>query len=48
MSGKRAARELDVSGATRGVWLIKVPKYLSETWLAARAKAELGTMRISK
>lgn len=45
-SKKSSARELDVACATKGVWLIKVPKYLSDAWGKAEAGSELGVMRI--
>ena len=47
-SSKRAppARELDLSNATRGVWLLKVPNYLANVWQLASNNSELGVMRI--
>ena len=44
---KQPARELDTSNATKGVWLIKVPNYLSEMWKEAEPNSDLGLMRIS-
>lgn len=46
-SSKVAARPLDVTNASRGVWLIKVPNYLSDAWMKAGPNAELGVMRDS-
>ena len=43
---KQSARELDTSNATKGVWLIKVPNYLSEVWKEAEPSSDLGLMRI--
>ena len=40
------ARELDLSHATRGVWLLKVPNYLADVWQLATSNSELGVMRI--
>lgn len=45
---KRESRSLDTSNATRGVWLVKVPNYISESWKKAQNDQELGRMRISK
>ena len=44
---KQPARELDTSNATKGVWLIKVPNYLSDLWKEAEPNSDLGLMRIS-
>jgi hypothetical protein len=30
---QETARELDCSNAGRGVWLVKVPKYIAKKWL---------------
>ena len=44
-SSKPAPRPLDVTRATREVWLVKVPNYLSDMWSKAEPGAELGVMR---
>lgn len=31
-----ATRELDCSNAGRGVWLVKVPKYIAKKWLKGK------------
>lgn len=41
-------RELDTENAVRGVWLVKVPKYLSEEWETLPAKSEVGRLKITK
>ncbi|KAL5476220.1 hypothetical protein EMCRGX_G026136 [Ephydatia muelleri] len=41
-----AAREIDVSRAGRGVWLMKIPNYLASAWRNGTADTELGTIRI--
>jgi len=41
-------RDLDVSTAARGVWLVKVPKYLSENWKKCKESRQVGKLRISK
>lgn len=44
-SAKPASRPLDVTRATREVWLVKVPNYLSDIWSKTAPGAELGVMR---
>ena len=43
---KQPVRELDTSNATKGVWLIKVPNYLSDVWREADPNSDLGMMKI--
>lgn len=42
--------EVDLTGAKQntGVWLVKVPKYLSQQWAKATGRGEIGKLRISK
>uniref|UniRef100_A0A3Q3WZF8 General transcription factor IIF subunit 2 n=1 Tax=Mola mola TaxID=94237 RepID=A0A3Q3WZF8_MOLML len=42
--------EVDLTGAKQntGVWLVKVPKYLSQQWEKATGRGEVGKLRISK
>lgn len=40
--------ELDLNNAARGVWLVKVPKYISNRWEKAPSKTEVGKLQISK
>lgn len=40
--------ELDTSSAARGVWLVKMPKFVAEKWSQAEGKGEVGKLRISK
>uniref|UniRef100_A0A8C6XAC2 General transcription factor IIF subunit 2 n=1 Tax=Naja naja TaxID=35670 RepID=A0A8C6XAC2_NAJNA len=42
--------ELDVTGAKQntGMWLVKVPKYLSQQWSKALGRGEVGKLRIAK
>ena len=44
---KVAARELDVGNATRGVWLVKVPNYVADSWKDAQPDAELGRVTVT-
>lgn len=41
-------RELDLSFASRGVWLVKVPKYINQKWEKAAGNIEVGKLKISK
>ena len=43
---KVSARELDVSNATRGIWLVKVPNYLAGAWKDATPDSELGKIKL--
>ena len=45
MSGQN---ELDCTNASRGVWLVKVPKYISSKWQKAAPMTEVGRLKISK
>ena len=45
-SKKVPARELDVSNATRGIWLVKVPNYLADVWEDAEPDSELGKVKL--
>lgn len=40
--------ELDLNNASRGVWLVKVPKYVSSQWEKAPSKTEVCKLQISK
>ncbi|KAG7222337.1 hypothetical protein INR49_016366 [Caranx melampygus] len=42
--------EVDLTGAKQntGVWLVKVPKYLSQQWAKASGRGEVGKLRICK
>lgn len=41
-------RDLDLSNASRGVWLVKVPKYIANRWEKAPGDIEVGKLKISK
>ncbi|XP_075219556.1 general transcription factor IIF subunit 2-like [Lycorma delicatula] len=41
-------RDLDLSNAGRGVWLVKVPKYIASRWEKAPGNLEVGKLKISK
>ncbi|KAL3848331.1 hypothetical protein ACJMK2_019199 [Sinanodonta woodiana] len=40
------AKELDLTLSGRGVWLVKVPKYLSQQW--QKSPGDVGKLRISR
>ncbi|XP_053214194.1 general transcription factor IIF subunit 2-like [Panonychus citri] len=40
--------DMDIINASRGVWLVKVPKYMANEWETAPARSELGRLKISK
>lgn len=41
-------RDLDLSNAGRGVWLVKVPKYIANKWEKAPGNIEVGKLKITK
>lgn len=41
-------KELDLSNAGRGVWLVKVPKYIANKWEKAPGNIDVGKLKISK
>lgn len=45
---KNIDKELDLSNAGRGVWLVKVPKYIANKWEKAPGTIEVGKLKISK
>ena len=44
---KSPRRSFNTVHATRGVWLVKVPNYLSEAWRNAGKGENLGKMKIT-
>ena len=47
-TSRPSASELDLTNASRGVWLVKVPKYISSRWENAKEQTEVGKLLISK
>jgi len=45
---KKSDKDLDVSNSGRGVWLVKVPKFISDRWQKAPASTEVGKLRIRR
>ncbi|XP_067013798.1 general transcription factor IIF subunit 2 [Anabrus simplex] len=48
MSNPHIDKDLDLSNAGRGVWLVKVPKYIANKWEKAPGNIEVGKLKISK
>lgn len=40
--------ELGLDNAGRGVWLVKVPKYIATRWEKSAGNVEVGKLKISK
>ncbi|OTF84143.1 general transcription factor IIF subunit 2-like protein, partial [Euroglyphus maynei] len=40
--------ELDCQNAARGVWLVKVPKYISQRWSKQKSMTEIGRLNITR
>ncbi|XP_046393366.1 general transcription factor IIF subunit 2 [Ischnura elegans] len=41
-------RDLDLSNSSRGVWLVKVPKYIANKWEKAPGNIDVGKLKITK
>ncbi|XKL61066.1 hypothetical protein PGB90_008123 [Kerria lacca] len=41
-------KELDISNASRGIWLVKVPKYIASKWEKAPSSIEVGKLKINR
>lgn len=48
MEKLQESKDLDVTSAARGVWLVKVPKYVSDCWKKAGPGSEVGKLVINK
>lgn len=46
--GPHIDRDLDLSNTGRGVWLVKVPKYIANKWEKAPGNIEVGKLKISR
>lgn len=42
------ARRLDTAQAARGLWLVKVPNYLSEAWEKAGQDDCVGVLKVTR
>ena len=45
---KASDKDLDLSNCNRGVWLVKVPKYIADRWESVDANATVGKVKLSK
>ena len=45
---KASDKDLDLANANRGVWLVKVPKYIADRWESAADSSEVGTLSIAR
>ena len=39
---------MDLSNANRGVWLVKVPKYIADRWESSKDGTDVGKLRIQR
>ena len=44
---KPSDKDLDLNNAHRGVWLVKVPKYIADRWESSAEGTDLGKVRIA-
>lgn len=47
-SSRDTEKDLDLGNADRGVWLVKVPKYIANKWEKAPGNIEVAKLRITK
>jgi len=45
---KTSDKDLDLSNSNRGVWLVKVPKYIADRWESVEPNATVGKVKLSK
>ncbi len=45
---KPSDKDLDLNNAGRGVWLVKVPNYISDRWRSAKEGSQLGKLTITR
>ena len=45
---KVSDKDLDLSNANRGVWLVKVPKYIAERWESGNTGKDVGKLKITR
>ena len=45
-SVKKSDKDIDLSNSERGVWLVKVPKYIADRWSKADPSTEVGRLRL--
>jgi len=47
MTSAHAERDVDVTNAGRGIWLVKVPKFLRDQWSDPTTTTEVGRLRLA-
>ena len=45
---KTSDKDLDLSNSNRGVWLVKVPKYIADRWESVEPNETVGKVKLSK
>jgi transcription initiation factor TFIIF subunit beta len=45
---KTSDKDLDLSNCNRGVWLVKVPKYIADRWESVEPNATVGKVKLAK
>ena len=45
---KVSDKDLDLTNANRGVWLVKVPKYMADRWESSESPGVLGKLKIAR
>ena len=45
---KTSDKDLDLTNSNRGVWLVKVPKYIADRWESVEPNATVGKVKLSK
>ena len=45
---KTSDKDLDLTNSNRGVWLVKIPKYIADRWESVEANATVGKVKLSK
>ena len=44
-SKKQSDKDVDISNSDRGVWLVKVPKFIADRWGKAEAASVVGKLK---
>ena len=45
---KTSDKDLDLSNSNRGVWLVKVPKYIADRWESVEPNETVGKVKLCK
>ena len=45
---KTSDKDLDLTNSNRGVWLVKVPKYIADRWESVEPNETVGKVKLSK